>query len=107
MIFEIILERDDYKALEVSFKRKGYGQSLGVYDRKSERFYECSGMAQHWRTIRNIVQECYPEIHEALESMYIDSKLSEYDGYSRSEIELFVMTNFELVGGMKSVNEYL
>ncbi|MGG3282762.1 hypothetical protein [Paenibacillus solani] len=107
LIFDIIFERNDYKSVEVSFKRMGFGNTgLGVYDRQAGLFYEC-GMAHHWRTIRDIVRDSYPEKHEALEKLYCYSRLTEYGGFSREEIENFVMDNFELVGGMKSINEYL
>lgn len=107
LIFEIIYEQPEYRSILVEHQRHGFGQTgLGVYDRTTGLFFDC-GMAHHFVTIRRIVEEYYPEKHEALHELWFDHELKEFGGFTRNEIELFIMGNFELVGGQKSAAEYL
>jgi len=107
LIFEIIFETAEYKELEIRFKKNGFGLTgLGVFDRMNNSFYDC-GFASHWPTIQHIVKEHHSKLHNALKEMYIDEKLSEFEGVSRVELERFIMTNFELCGGTKLLSDYI
>lgn len=106
-IFEIIFEQDVYKELEIDFKKKGFGTTgLGVFDIKNNIFYDCD-FIHHWSTIRHIIEKFYPQYSIALDRMYIDEKLEEYEGVKREELENFITTNFELYGGTKPINDYI
>ncbi|CQR51430.1 hypothetical protein [Paenibacillus riograndensis] len=107
LIFDIIFEQPEYQQLEIDFKKRGYGiTGLGVLDVESNTFYEC-GFAHHWQAIQNIIEKSYPRFHEPLQRMYFDETLTEHDGLTREELENFIMTNFELYGGTKPLQEYL
>ncbi|MDN8590845.1 hypothetical protein Q0V21_18985 [Paenibacillus sp. 11B] len=106
-IFEIIFETAEYRNLEIHFKKRGFGLTgLGVFDRLKNTFHDC-GFASHWPTIQSIVEQDYPQYHMALNKMYIYQKLQEYDGVSRTKLEEFIMSNFELCGGTKLITEYI
>lgn len=107
LIFEIIFEQENYRQLEIDFKKRGFGATgLGVLDVGNNVFYDC-GFVQHWSTIQHIVEKSYPRYAKALEKMYIYERLEEFDGVTREELEHFITTNFELYGGSKPAKDYL
>lgn len=107
LIFEIIFEQPDYQQLEMDFKKHGWGATgLGVLDVQANIFYDCE-FVHHWPTIQAIVEKSYPPYHEPLQLMYMFEDLEEHNGITREEVEKFIMTNFELYGGTKRLQEYL
>ncbi|MNN80686.1 hypothetical protein D3C81_1974400 [compost metagenome] len=107
LIFDIIFEQPEYQQLEIDFKKHGWGATgLGVLDVQANIFYDC-GFTNHWPTIQRIIEETYPQYHEPVRLMYLYEKLMEHDGVTREEVENFIMTNFELYGGTKPLQEYL
>ncbi|MDY7989887.1 hypothetical protein UY286_04785 [Paenibacillus polymyxa] len=107
LIFDIIFEKPEYQQLEINFKKRGFGATgLGVLDVANNVFYDC-GFLHHWSTIRFIVEKSYSRYAKALEQMYINERLVEFEGISRDELEIFITTNFELYGGSKLIREYL
>ncbi|ALP38013.1 hypothetical protein ASL14_19285 [Paenibacillus sp. IHB B 3084] len=107
LIFDIIFEKPEYQQLEINFKKQGFGATgLGVFDVKSNIFYDCE-FVRHWSTIQHIVKEAYPQYRGALQKMYMNENLMEFEGISRDELERFITTNFELCGGSKQIQEYL
>lgn len=106
-LFRYIYETERYKALELHFNKRGYGKTgLGVVDTADKIFYDCA-VAQHWPTIMEIIKTKYTHLHEPLVEMYIHAKLNEYNGVTRKELDDFITTRFELIGGNKPLVEYL
>lgn len=106
-IFDQIYKTEKYTKLEFHHKCKGYGETgLGVVDNSDNTFYDCPRVG-HWDKIREIVAHKYPEKSMALQHFWRFEKESEYDGFTRDEIEQFIMSNFKLIGGGKQLNEYL
>ncbi|ADO59644.1 hypothetical protein [Paenibacillus polymyxa] len=107
LMFDVIYDREDYKGLEIKYKRQGFGTTgLGVYDKNADVFYDCAEV-EHWSKIREIVEHKYTPMFKALDQLYFNPSLNEYDGYTREEVESFIMDNFELVGESKRLDDYL
>lgn len=106
-LFRYIYETERYKALELHFNKRGYGETgLGVVDTADKIFYDCA-VAQHWPTIMEIIKTKYTHLHEPLEEMYFNAKLDEYNGVTRKELDDFITTRFELIGENKPLNAYM
>ncbi|MBP1308869.1 hypothetical protein JOD82_001889 [Paenibacillus sp. 1182] len=107
LMFDVIYDREDYKGLEIKYKRQGFGTTgLGVYDKNADVFYDCA-QVEHWSKIREIVEYKYTPMFKALDQLYFNSSLDEYEGYTREEVESFILNNFELVGESKRLDSYL
>ncbi|MCC2248904.1 hypothetical protein JUJ52_02895 [Virgibacillus sp. AGTR] len=106
-LFQYIYESDRYKTLEFKFNKQGYGYTgMGVVDTSDNTFYHC-GFTQHWPTIMGIIETKYPDLHQALNAMYLHDTLDEYDGVSRKELDDFITNRFELIGGYKPIHDYM
>ena len=106
-LFGYVYESERYKALEFRFNKRGYGETgLGVADTSDNTFYHC-GFAHHWQTVMDIIKTKYPHFGEALEEMYLDDKIKEYNGVTRQELDHFIMNRFELTGGNKPIHDYM
>ncbi|WDI05239.1 hypothetical protein PUW25_25865 (plasmid) [Paenibacillus urinalis] len=107
LIFDVIFQREDYKNLEINFKKRGYGSTgLGVYDKQANKFYDCT-WTNHFPTIMTIVESEYPDKFPALREFYAMPSIDQHENYTREEIERFVMENFELIGQTKQLDDYL
>lgn len=106
-IFECIFETKEYKDIERSYMRKGYGpKGFGVFDKRGNSFHPCN-FAEHWSTVKTILKEKYPSRFDALEDFTYNRKLNESNGYERKEIDDFILNNFELCGEQSSLEYYL
>lgn len=106
-IWSIIFSYERYSLLELHFKKMGHGETgLGVIDRSDNTFYDCT-FAGHWKKLMDIVREKYPDKYEALESMHLNETLDQSHGITRDEIDAFIMKQFELVGGNKTLDYYI
>ena len=107
-IFEIIFESKAFKELEFNFKKMGYGLTgLGVVDKSDNTFYDC-GLTQHWKEIKNILQNKHPELYDALDELQFKSGCNvSSNGVTREYLDNFIIKNFELIGGSKDLEFYL
>lgn len=106
-IFEQICKTEKYIRLEFNYKCRGYGETgLGVVDNSDSTFYDCLQVG-HWNKILEIVASKYSEKLEALQYFWTFHDEIEHDGFTRNEIEQFIMNNFKLIGGGKLLEEYL
>ncbi|OKP91868.1 hypothetical protein A3844_01780 [Paenibacillus helianthi] len=106
-IFEQICKTEKYTKLEFDHKCKGYGiTGLGVVDKSDNTFYDCPRVG-HWQKVLEIVEFKYPEKLKPLRHFWTFEKEIEHAGFTREEIEHFIMNNFRLIGGGKLLNEYL
>ncbi|MFP3390633.1 hypothetical protein [Brevibacillus sp. SIMBA_040] len=106
-IFEYIFNSERYRALELGFKRRGYGSTgMGVVDKTTNTFYDC-GFLQHWPTVVEVIKEMYPDMHEAMDELLRRPGMEEHKGITRQTLDAFIMENFELIGGNKQIEFYL
>ena len=107
VIWDIVSEKERYKAIETEFKKQGYGTTgFGVVDKSDNTFYDCK-FAEHWKAVMEIVKEKYPEYNDALTTMYFHSDVDEYKGVTRLELDNFILDRFELIGNQKRLDDYL
>lgn len=98
-IFEQIYKTEKYTKLEFDHKCKGHGATgLGVVDNSDNTFYDCPFVG-HWSKILEIVENKYPEKLEPLQHFWQFENETEHAGFTRDEIEKFIMSNFRLIGG--------
>lgn len=106
-IWEYIHEDKDFQELVLKYNRRGLGATgFGVYDIEKNKFYDCH-LGDHWRTICNIIDEDYNHLLEAFLVLTVNLKLEEHEGIKREVIEKLIMENFELIGGTKSLDQYI
>lgn len=107
-IFECIFKRPRFIQLEFEYKKQGYSLTgLGVVDKSDNTFYDCS-FAHHWATVQKILEEKYPNLHEAfIEMTYEDTNLIQYKEVSRESLDSFLLNNFELIGNRNSLESYV
>ncbi|PTY93049.1 hypothetical protein [Heyndrickxia sporothermodurans] len=107
IIWDIISELERYKDLETKFKKAGYGLTgLGVLDKSDNTFYDCAFVG-HWVRVMEIVENKYPDIFPALQEMYFYADVNESHGYTRDQVDDFILNQFQLIGESKSLKDYI
>lgn len=106
-LFQYIYKSERYKALEFKFNKKGYGKTgMGVVDNSDNTFYHCQ-FAHHWQKVTEIIKMKYPHLGKALDAMYLNDKLNEYDGVTREYLDNFITTRFEFTGASRPIDKYM
>lgn len=106
-LFQYIYKSDRYKALEFQFNKQGYGKTgMGVTDTHDDMFYHCA-FGKHWETLTLIMDVKCPHLSNALDVLYLNQKLDEYDGVTRKELDTLIMTRFEFTGENKPIRDYM
>lgn len=107
LIWDVIYESDNFKNRELEYKKKGHGVTgLGVIYVPDGSYYDCE-FAGHWAKVKQILLDRKPEYSEALEILEHKTRLNEYNGVTREELDVFILKNFEMVGASRKIENYL
>ncbi|WP_249645735.1 MULTISPECIES: hypothetical protein [unclassified Lysinibacillus] len=104
-IYEIVYGLQRFKDLENDFIKKGYA-GKGVFDEKDKKFYPCS-FAGHWATITAVIEAQYPHLFNAFSEMSIFNNKDSFEGFTRKDIDDFILSNFILIGETRQLSNYL
>jgi len=104
---EIVTENQ--KVIDYYLKTKNLEAEVtcGVLDRTDNILYPCS-TGTHWKKISEIIEQKYPQYHEAFNVMMYEEKgVNEYQGVTRKQLDDFILTTFQLEGEMMELNFYI